>query len=72
MVSIQHQHIPTYASQELNTDPSSLRPVVGRISLIREPTPVILGALHLTLNNDFDMDEIFGYLIEEDNSAVSH
>ncbi|TVY80629.1 hypothetical protein LSUE1_G003971, partial [Lachnellula suecica] len=58
------------AIQDLNADRESLRPAVGRISIVREPSPIIFGALHLTMNKDFDMDEIFAHLVEEDNSAA--
>jgi hypothetical protein len=57
--------------QDLNANPAAQRPAVGRITIIREPSPIILGAIHLTMNRDFDMDELFGYLAKEDNSAVS-
>jgi hypothetical protein len=57
--------------QDLNAGPATQRPAVGRITIIREPSPIILGAIHLTMNKDFDMDELFGYLAKEDNSAVS-
>ena len=30
----------------------------------------MLGALHLANNKDFDMDELFQYLVEEDKSTV--
>ncbi|KAL5323538.1 hypothetical protein ACEPPN_008076 [Leptodophora sp. 'Broadleaf-Isolate-01'] len=57
------------AIQDLNTDPDSQRPAVGRITIVREPSPVMLGALHLANNKDFDMDELFQYLVEEDKST---
>ncbi|PBP20018.1 hypothetical protein BUE80_DR009146 [Diplocarpon rosae] len=56
------------AIQDLNADPDAQRPAVGRIFIVREPSPIILGALHLTMNKYFDMDEIFKYLVEEDKS----
>ena len=40
-------------------------------SIVREPSPILFGALHLTMNDHFDMDEIFHLLISSDNSAVS-
>ncbi|RAL60004.1 hypothetical protein DID88_000630 [Monilinia fructigena] len=54
------------AVKDLNSDPESLRPAVGRITIVREPSPVILGALHLTLNKTFDMDELFNYLVSDE------
>ncbi|KAL2072100.1 hypothetical protein VTL71DRAFT_11443 [Oculimacula yallundae] len=58
------------AIQDLNADPDSQRPAVGRITIVREPSPVMLGALHFANNKDFDMDEIFQYLVEEDKSTT--
>ncbi|TVY17373.1 hypothetical protein LARI1_G004803 [Lachnellula arida] len=58
------------AIKDLNADPAALRPAVGRISIVREPSPIVFGALHLTMNKDFDMDEIFEHLVEQDNSAA--
>lgn len=40
-------------------------------SIIREPAPIIFGALHLTMNKHFDMDEIFENLVSADASSVS-
>jgi hypothetical protein len=56
--------------QNLNP-PESRHRAVGRITIVREPSPIILGALHLTMNKDFDMDELFEYLVNEDTSHVS-
>ncbi|KAG4433777.1 hypothetical protein IFR05_010744 [Cadophora sp. M221] len=58
------------AIQDLNADPDSQRPAVGRITIVREPSPVMLGALHLANNKDFDVDELFQYLVEEDKSTA--
>ncbi|KAA8566726.1 hypothetical protein MFRU_044g00470 [Monilinia fructicola] len=59
------------AIKDLNSDPESLRPAVGRITIVREPSPVILGALHLTLNNTFDMDELFNYLVSDEITSAN-
>ncbi|KAK0106339.1 hypothetical protein ONS96_003977 [Cadophora gregata f. sp. sojae] len=59
------------AIQDLNANPDSQRPAVGRITIVREPSPVMLGALHLVNNKDFDMDELFDYLVEE-NITTAH
>jgi hypothetical protein len=63
--------VETYHIQNLNSDPESQLHAVGRITIVREPSPIILGALHLTMNQDFDMDEIFEYLEKEGTSTVS-
>lgn len=66
-----YSSLETDRSQNLNSDPESQLRAVGRITIVREPSPIILGALHLTMNQDFDMDELFGYLEKEETSAVS-
>ena len=48
----------------VNTD-SPRRPAVGRIAILREPSSLLLGAAHLTMNKHFDMDEIFRLLTDE-------
>jgi hypothetical protein len=48
----------------VNADPSR-RQAVGRIVLLREPTSLLYGALHLTMNSHFDMDSIYRMLIDD-------
>ncbi|KAF1837151.1 hypothetical protein BDW02DRAFT_595826 [Decorospora gaudefroyi] len=43
---------------------------VGRITIAREPSPILFGALHLTLHNAFDMDELFQHLVETEASSA--
>lgn len=50
--------------QDLNTKPDS-KLASGRITIVREPSPLIFGALHMTMSHDFDMDEIFEHLVKE-------
>ncbi|KYK54793.1 hypothetical protein DCS_06753 [Drechmeria coniospora] len=38
---------------------------VGRITIVQEPTPLILAALHLTMSPHFDMAELLGHLLSE-------
>jgi hypothetical protein len=46
---------------------------VGRITIAREPSPILFGALHLTLNDHFDMDELYDHLVRfEPSSAQVH
>ncbi|KAJ4364067.1 hypothetical protein N0V83_009522 [Neocucurbitaria cava] len=42
---------------------------VGRITVAREPSPILFGALHLTLHNIFDMDELFMHLVRTEASS---
>lgn len=43
---------------------------VGRITIAREPAPILFGALHLTLHDTFDMDELFKHLVQTDASSA--
>ncbi|OIW26757.1 hypothetical protein CONLIGDRAFT_557157, partial [Coniochaeta ligniaria NRRL 30616] len=36
---------------------------VGRITILQEPSPLMLGAAHMTMARHFDMDELFRHLI---------
>ncbi|KJZ72744.1 hypothetical protein HIM_07936 [Hirsutella minnesotensis 3608] len=38
---------------------------VGRITIVQEPSPLILAALHLTMSPRFDMSELLGHLLSE-------
>jgi hypothetical protein len=60
------------AIQDLNADPASKRPAVGRITIIREPSPIVFGALHLAMNESFDMDELFKHLVSEDELTSAY
>jgi len=44
---------------------------VGRITIAREPSPILFAALHLTMHAHFPMDELFRYLVESDGSHAS-
>ncbi|KAJ4299521.1 hypothetical protein N0V90_004766 [Kalmusia sp. IMI 367209] len=46
------------------------KPTVGRITIAREPAPILFGALHLTLNDTFDMDELFRHLVQTEASSA--
>ncbi|KAK3346739.1 hypothetical protein B0T25DRAFT_592806 [Lasiosphaeria hispida] len=35
---------------------------VGRMTILQEPSPVMLGAAHMTMKRHFDMDELFQHL----------
>lgn len=39
--------------------PAKERKAAGRITIMRELSPILCGALHYTLSKTFDMDEIF-------------
>ncbi|KAJ4016875.1 hypothetical protein NW752_004009 [Fusarium irregulare] len=46
---------------------------VGRITIVQEPTPLILAALHLTMSQHFDMSELLThFLSDEPNRGRTH
>lgn len=49
---------------KLNADPDKERQAVGRITIVREPSPLLFAALHYTMSKHFDMDEMFRLLID--------
>lgn len=48
-----------------NADPERQRLAVGRITIVREPSPMLFAALHYTMNKHFDMDGLFQLLLDE-------
>jgi hypothetical protein len=53
-----------------NIGQNSEKQIVGRITIAREPAPILFGALHLTLHETFDMDELFRQLVRTDASSA--
>lgn len=51
--------------KDLNANPERQRLAVGRITIVREPSPLLFAALHHTMGNHFDMDEMFQLLIDQ-------
>jgi hypothetical protein len=47
-----------------NADLTRQRHAVGKIVIVREPSPTLFGAVHLTMNQHFDMDELFTLLAD--------
>ncbi|KAL7951383.1 hypothetical protein V8C42DRAFT_303963 [Trichoderma barbatum] len=46
---------------------------VGRITIVQEPTPLMLAALHLTMSPHFDMTELLHHLLSDDpNRGRTH
>ena len=50
---------------------SKQRHAVGRITILREPSPILFGAIHYTMHKDFDVDEIFRHLYEAESSSAN-
>lgn len=46
----------------MNADPARQKQAVGRITIVREPSPLLYAALHYTMKDHFDMDRIFEML----------
>lgn len=59
-----------YAIKELNQPPKE-RLAVGRITIVREPSPILFGAIHYTLCKSFDMDELFRHLVNTEGSSAN-
>ena len=49
---------------ELNDNPDKERKAVGRITIVREPSPLLFAALHYTMNKHFDVDELYKFLVD--------
>ncbi|KAI6909121.1 hypothetical protein KC334_g4225 [Hortaea werneckii] len=58
------------AIREVN-QPSKDRLAVGRITVLRELSPILFGAVHHTLHQDFDMDELFRHLVVSDGTSAN-
>lgn len=56
--------------KEVNS-PSKERKAVGRISIMRELSPILFGAIHYTNIRNFDVDELFGYLVEPESTYAN-
>lgn len=59
-----------HAIKDLNSDEAKERKAVGRITIAREPSPVMFAALHHTYNSSFHMDRIFKHLVDSEASSV--
>ncbi|KAK7534920.1 uncharacterized protein J3D65DRAFT_428727 [Phyllosticta citribraziliensis] len=58
------------AIKDMNMDEEDVG-AVGRIIIAQEPSPLAFAALHFAMNEWFDMDELFGHLIDSDSSSAS-
>ena len=54
-----------------NSD-QSRRQAVGRIVILREPTPLLFAALHLTMDKHFDMDSLYEILIDDTTTTRAY
>ena len=58
-----------HAIKDIN-HPSKQRLAVGRITILRELSPILFGAVHLAFHDYFDVDELFKYLVEAQSSSA--
>ena len=58
--------------KSINAGSEEQRLAVGRITIIREPSPLLFAALHYTMKDHFDMDEAFQLLVDEKTKAIPH
>ncbi|KAI9710125.1 MAG: hypothetical protein M1820_002927 [Bogoriella megaspora] len=58
-----------HAIKDVNL-PSKHRLAVGRLTIVREPSPILFGAIHFTMHDNFDMDEIFHHLVEANTTSA--
>ena len=58
--------------KSVNSDPTRERKAVGRITIVREPSPGLFAALHYTMSPHFDVDELFAMLVEDKNRSSAH
>lgn len=59
-----------HAIKDLNKDLSRQRLAVGRITIAQEPSPILFGALHLTMHQSFDVDELYYHLVQSESSSA--
>ncbi|KAF2119694.1 hypothetical protein BDV96DRAFT_486430 [Lophiotrema nucula] len=59
-----------HSIKDINADHSKDKKAVGRITIAREPSPILFGALHLAMHNAFDMDELFRHLVQTEASSA--
>ena len=48
------------------------RQAVGRVVILREPTPLLFAALHLTMSKHFDMDSLYEILIDDTTTTKAY
>ena len=48
-----------------------IKPTNGRITILREPSPILFGAIHYTMNGTFDMSELLRLLYENLSTSAS-
>ncbi|KAL9609625.1 MAG: hypothetical protein Q9167_005626 [Letrouitia subvulpina] len=58
--------------KSINADPDRQRQAVGRITIVREPSPLLFAALHYTQNSHFDVDEMFKLLVQDKTRGFPH
>lgn len=62
--------LATWEALKSTNNDSSRKQAVGRIVVMREPKPSLFAALHLTMNEYFDMDSIYRILIDASTPSI--
>lgn len=55
--------------RKVNAD-SERSKAMGRITIVREPSPLLFAALHYTHQKHFDMDEVYSFLVDDDPALI--
>ena len=58
--------------KSINAGSEDQRVAVGRVTIVREPSPLLFAALHYTMRDHFDMDEAFELLIDDKTTVLPH
>ncbi len=58
--------------KSINAESHEQRLAVGRITIVREPSPLLFAALHYTMRDHFDMDEAFQLLVDDKTTVLPH
>jgi hypothetical protein len=51
---------------------SVLKHFLIKYRILREPSPTLFAAVHLAMNELFDMDEIYAHLVQQGTTSVCH
>ena len=58
--------------KSINVGSEEQRLAVGRITIVREPSPLLFAALHYTLREHFDVDEEIQLLVGNKTTTLPH
>ena len=67
-----HADADTWEILRCTNPDKSRKQAVGRIVILREPTPLLFAALHLTMSRHFDMDSLYEILIDDTTTTKAY